>query len=93
MGEYTDNNTYRVLINKMNLNSEQKRILEELVSTLLTDTMYTILLGLDGAASIGDGPQESYTIYNEKGCKISECGELEAAAFAYFYEDKINKKE
>ena len=38
--------------------------------------MYTILLGLDGEASIG-GIQQSYKIVDESGCEISNCGEIE----------------
>ena len=77
------------LFDKLDLNHDQKLVFREFVSTLLTDTMYTILLGLDGSASIGDGPQETYTIFDEQGNKVSECGELEAEAYEYFHENKL----
>lgn len=78
-------------IKELNLNKEQLDILEETISQLLTDVFYTILLGLDGSASIGCD-QEAYKIYDEEGNLVSDCGELEAEAYAYFYEDKMNSE-
>ncbi|KWT68142.1 hypothetical protein APV28_3336 [Comamonas testosteroni] len=46
--------------------------------------MYTLLLGLDGAASIG-GEQQTYTLHDEDGNLISDGGELEAAAWEAFH--------
>lgn len=48
---------------------------------------WTILLGLDGEASIG-GIQQSYKIVDESGCEISNCGEIEEYAYEYFHEDE-----
>jgi hypothetical protein len=50
---------------------------------VLTDTFYTLLLGLDGSASIG-GIQQTYKIYGEDGKLISDCGEIEAEAAEAF---------
>lgn len=66
-------------------NQEQNKAMKELVSGLLTDTFYTILLGLDGCATIG-GVQETFKIYDQKGNLISDCGEIEAFAYEYFHE-------
>jgi hypothetical protein len=54
----------------------------------LTDSFYTILLGLDGSASIGDS-QESLKIYDENNNLISDGGNLEGYAYEYFH-GKIN---
>ena len=76
-----------VMINAMGLTSEQTNQLRAVFDVVLTDTMYTLLLGLDGAASIG-GNQQIYKIHDEDGILLSECGELEAAAYAVFHESK-----
>ncbi|SDI88004.1 hypothetical protein [Chryseobacterium jejuense] len=71
-------------IEELNLNKTQTEQLKDIISALLTDTFYTILLGLDGSASIG-GSQESFKIYDEKEQLISECGDLEGYAYEYFH--------
>ena len=48
---------------------------------------YLLLLGLDGAASLG-GKQISYKIYDEKGTLLNKCGEIEEHAFTYFMESR-----
>lgn len=52
----------------------------------MTDTFYTILLGLDGSASIGDS-QESFKIFDEDNNLISGSGDLEGFAYEYFHEN------
>lgn len=74
-----------VLIERMGLTAEQRLQLMAVIDCLLDDTMYTLLLGLDGSANIG-GVQETYRIYREDGVLISNCGELEAAAYEVFHE-------
>jgi hypothetical protein len=74
------------LINELNLNKEDNAKLKHIVSTLLTDAFYTILLGLDGAASIGN-QQHSYKILDEKGNEISG-GEIESYAYDYFQDNE-----
>ena len=71
-------------ISAMELSPLQTEQLHLLLDTVLTDTMYTLLLGLDGAASIG-GSQQTYQIRDEAGNLISDCGELEAAAYTQFH--------
>ncbi|MFK4058782.1 hypothetical protein [Brevundimonas sp. NPDC046655] len=65
--------------------SEAQR--EKVVSALeqaLTDAFYTMLLALDGAASLG-ATQQSYRLIGEDGKTVSEGdGSLEAAAFDAF---------
>ena len=53
---------------------------------MLTDVFYTLLLGLDGAASLG-GVQAAYRILTAEGLEVSAGdGELEAEAWKQFHE-------
>ncbi len=72
-------------VRSMKLSPEQKVNFDKAIDQLLTDTFYTLLLGLDGCASIG-GVQQTYKIYDEGGNLISDCGDLEAAAYEKFQE-------
>jgi hypothetical protein len=74
-------------IEQLNLEEEETEKTRNIVSTLLTDVFYTILLGLDGEANIG-GNQQDYKIYDSEDNLISDCGELEAEAYEYFQENK-----
>ena len=64
-----------------------KEQLHKLVDTVMTDSFYTILLGLDGAASLG-GEQVTYKLYDEEGSLLNECGELEESAYEFFIGDE-----
>lgn len=76
-----------VKIEELGLSDVQKEKLHHIIASLLTDTFYSILLGLDGSGSIGD-MQEMFRIYGEDDDLISECGELEAEAYNYFITNK-----
>jgi len=67
------------------LNAQQKAQVLALLDGALTDQLYGLLLGLDGAASIGD-EQHDFALYNEAGEAISGSGELEAQAYAQLIE-------
>jgi len=82
--EYAEMNT---LIKKLGLSDAQVIILKQIINQVLTDTFYSILLGLDGAANIG-GVQQLYKIYDQDDNLISSCGHLEAAAYEAFHENK-----
>ncbi|MEL6626479.1 MAG: hypothetical protein AAFO96_07945 [Bacteroidota bacterium] len=71
-----------ILIQQLNLSPEQMPILRQILDGVMTDTMYGILLGLDGAASIG-GEQEDYQIFDEEGNKLTG-GNIEGYAFEFF---------
>jgi hypothetical protein len=71
-------------IQSLNLSDKQQVIMKEIVDGILTDTFYTLLLGLDGEASIG-GVQQTYKILDEMGNEISECGGIEAEAYDQFH--------
>jgi hypothetical protein len=73
-------------IQSLNLSDKQQVIMKEIVDSILTDTFYTLLLGLDGEASIG-GVQHTYKISDEMGNLISDCGEIESEAFNQFQEE------
>ena len=71
-------------IKKLNLNSKQKKILNDLLNDMLNDTFITFLLGLDGVANIGNGMQENFKIFDEEGKLIAERGEIEEKVYQYF---------
>ncbi len=59
--------------------------LYEVISLVLNETYYSLLLALDGEASLG-GTQICYKIFDEEQNLLNECGEIEAAAFECFIE-------
>ena len=59
--------------------------LRNLLDLALTESWYTMLLALDGSASLG-GTQMTYALHDEDGNVLNECGELEAAAWDQFME-------
>jgi hypothetical protein len=71
-------------IQEIGLSFEQHEKLWGALDTALTDVLYTLLLGLDGSAQIG-GVQETFQIRDEAGNLISNCGEIEAAAYEQFH--------
>lgn len=70
----------------MGLSDEQAKALRTILDGSLTDAFYTLLLGLDGAASIG-GLQSVYELRAEDGTLLTG-GELEGAAWEHFHGDK-----
>ncbi len=74
-------------IDNLKLTDKQMEKMQNIINLILTDTIYTILLGLDGEASIG-GVQQTYKLFDESGSKISECGEIEQYAYEYFQENE-----
>lgn len=75
------------LIGKMQLNDNQTEQLKEIINSVLTDAFYTILLGLDGEASIGK-QQVSYHIFDEENNELTGSGEIEEFAYMYFQEEE-----
>lgn len=74
-------------IKSLNLNAEQKEIMAKIVDGILTDVYYSILLGLDGCASIG-GYQYDYKLYDEEGNLITDGGVIEGDAWELFQNQK-----
>ena len=58
-----------------------------MVSSLLNETYYSLLLALDGEASL-NGVQMMYKVCDEDENLLNECGELESAAYEYFMESE-----
>lgn len=73
----------RARIDSMHLTADQINVMQSIVDGILTDTFYTLLLGLDGAASIG-GVQQQYRIHDQDGAVISSPGDLEEEAWLQF---------
>jgi hypothetical protein len=71
------------LIKSLNLTEQQNEIMKKVLDSSFTDIFYSILLGLDGCASIG-GIQEMYDLKDENGNQLS--GEIEGYAYEYFHE-------
>lgn len=68
-------------VRALGLSAEQQAGMRDVLDAALRDTMYSLLLGLDGAASIGDS-QEQFTIAGEDGVVIED---IEAEAWECFH--------
>ncbi len=75
------------LIAKLKLDKEQNAILLKILNGALRDSLYTLLLALDGSASIGDEEQQMFDLKDEDGNKLTG-GELEGYAYEYFHGQK-----
>jgi len=73
-------------ISSMGLNEQQIIALRDVLNLALTDTFYTLLLGLDGSASIG-GVQHGYRVLDEDGDLICGDGCVVAEAYAQLQVD------
>lgn len=67
----------------LGLDDQQARQLTAILDTVVRDTVYTMLLALDGAASLG-GCQQQFTVTDEDGNVIKD---IEAAAWECFHGD------
>ena len=68
----------------LNIGSNELASCRRMLSEALSDAFYTLLLGLDGSASIG-GVKMPYQIQDERGNIISDGGgALESAAWQQF---------
>jgi hypothetical protein len=75
------------LLAQLALTPQQAAQLPQVLDAVVTDAFYTILLGLDGAASIGNR-QEMYQLADEQGDALTGSGEIEAYAYRYFHGTK-----
>jgi enolase len=66
------------LLESLKLSAESRDVVNRAIRTVVTDTLYSVLLALDGAASLGD-VQERYTILGPDGEPLD--GDLESAAY------------
>jgi hypothetical protein len=79
-------------IQDLKLNEEDTEKFRHIISALLTDAFYGILLGLEGSANIGDR-QETYKITAEDNIVISEYGDIEAEAYETFCANRLECEE
>jgi hypothetical protein len=79
-------------IQDLKLNEGDTEKFRHIISALLTDTFYGILLGLDGSANIGER-QETYKITAEDNIVISERGDIEAEAYETFCANRLECEE
>ena len=85
--DHADESEVSAKIASLNLTRDQLPVMRDIVDGILTDAFYTLLLGLDGAASIGD-VQQMYQIRDEEGNPIFDSGDLEAEAWEQFHGDE-----
>ncbi|QVQ25378.1 hypothetical protein [Achromobacter deleyi] len=71
-------------VQALGLSAGQSAQLRDILDSVIGDTMYALLLGLDGAASIG-GSQEQFTISGEDGGVIRN---IEEEAWECFHGDQ-----
>ena len=88
LAAYLDDGTATAVGTKiagLGLTHEQSVILREVIDGVLSDAFYTLLLGLDGCASIG-GEQVAYRLEDEDGNPLTGSGEIEEEAYSAFQE-------
>ncbi|MDO5046264.1 hypothetical protein [Campylobacter sp.] len=73
-------------INALIRNGANRNALYELINLILKENYYTLLLALDGEASLG-GKQVSYKLFDKDMNILNKCGEIEEAAYKYFMEE------
>ncbi|MGN5763533.1 hypothetical protein ACNQO6_04190 [Acinetobacter calcoaceticus] len=74
------------LLEKSGMNHEQIHLTKKIVSEALTDALYTVLLGLDGSATIGQY-QMMYKLFDEQSNELT--GDLESIAWEKFHGQNI----
>jgi hypothetical protein len=70
-------------LGKLGLDSERLLAVREILDGALTDAFYTVLLAIDGEASLG-GKQILYKLLDDNGTELTG-GEIEAAAWEAFH--------
>jgi hypothetical protein len=76
------------MIESLGIDSSKTITLYKIVDGALTDALYTILLGLDGEASIGENDQQPYKLFDEKGNELTGSREIGGYAWEYFHNQK-----
>jgi hypothetical protein len=70
-------------IAKLGLPPAKRKVLRAVIDGILTDAFYTVLLALDGEASLG-GTQMPYSLRDESGKELAG-GDLEGPAWEQFH--------
>lgn len=76
-----------LLIQSLNLDDKGTERLHQILNSVLRDTFYKILLGLDGVARIGE-KQTNYKLFDEVNNELTG-GEIEAFAYEYFHNNRF----
>ncbi len=76
-----------MLIKSLNLDDKQTETLRQILNGALRDTLYNVLLGLDGEACIGN-TQSTYKLLDEDNNELTG-GEIEVSAYEYFHNNKF----
>jgi len=82
-------NKVSTIIEALDLDKQGIEQVRQIIDAVLVDAFYTVLLGIDGAAQIGD-KQLFYKLLNEQGKELTG-GEIEANAWEYFHNCKFEK--
>lgn len=81
------NSEVAALIRSLQLDDKGNERIRQILSSSLRDSLYRILLGLEGEASIGD-KQTIYKLFDEESNELTG-GEIESFAYEYFYNNKF----
>jgi hypothetical protein len=76
------------MVDSLGVDSSETSTLYQILDGALTDALYTVLLGLDGEASIGNNNQQMYKLFDEAGNELTKRGEIEGYAWEYFHNRK-----
>lgn len=71
------------LINDIIENGATRDNLHELINQVFNENCYSLLMALDGEASLGD-TQISYKLFDEEENELTGSGEIESAAYEQF---------
>jgi hypothetical protein len=74
----------------LNLTEEQQEAVRQLLDIALTDVYYSVLLGLEGSASIG-GVQTRYQLFDNEGNTLND-GDIGGYAWQYFQNDGLEEE-
>jgi hypothetical protein len=75
------------LIADLKLDDRGTEQIRQILHSTLRDAFYSVLLGLDGEASIGD-TQTMYKLLDEEGNELTG-GDIEVYAYEYFHNNKV----
>ena len=71
------------MIRELEKNGAPKEKIHALVDAVLNENCYTLLLAIDGEASLGN-IQQQYKLLDEEGSELTGSGEIESEAFEQF---------
>ncbi|WP_190811672.1 hypothetical protein [Flagellimonas sp. S3867] len=72
-------------IKSLGFNPKQLKNLRAIIDGALTDGFYSLLIGLEGGASIGGNLQQAFKLFDEENNSLTE--DIGSLAYEYFQED------